>query len=148
MITEQQRPTIRIELYEIFDKFEKLDTRKEKVELLQRFKVSPLTDYLRCVFDPKIEFNLPGGKPPYTPSNEGNFPSSWHRQNTKLQYFVKGLKGDNMNPIKREVMFIQLLETVHPRDAELIADMANKKTPVKGLTKKIVQEAFPNLISE
>ena len=39
-----------------------------------------------------------------------------------------------------------MLETVHPKDAELLVGMINKKMPVKGVTKKLVQEAFPDLI--
>jgi len=41
-----------------------------------------------------------------------------------------------------------MVETIHPRDAELIVTMINKKPPMKGITKKLVQEAFPELIHE
>jgi hypothetical protein len=40
-----------------------------------------------------------------------------------------------------------MLEAIHPEDALIVLDMVNKKSPVKGLTKKIAEEAFPNLIS-
>jgi len=45
-------------------------------------------------------------------------------------------------------MFIQLIESVHPKDAELILLMIEKKSPAKGLTKAVVKEVFPNLISK
>jgi len=47
--------------------------------------------------------------------------------------------------MKREQIFIGVLEAVHPKDAELVISMINKKSPVKGLTLKIAQEAFPDL---
>jgi hypothetical protein len=39
------------------------------------------------------------------------------------------------------------LESIHPNDAELMVNMINKKTP-DGVTKTIIQEAFPGLIGE
>ena len=43
-------------------------------------------------------------------------------------------------------MFIRLLESIHPKDAKIVLAMVAKKLPVKGLTKTMVKEAFPNLI--
>ena len=61
--------------------------------------------------------------------------------------FVKGGPGDSMQKVKRERAFIILLESVEPPEAELIINMINKK-PIKGVTKAVVKEAFPNLIQE
>ena len=65
---------------------------------------------------------------------------------SKAKYFVKGLIGDQLNPIKREKMFIDMLESVHPKDAELLLAMKDKKILAKSVTRKLIQEAFPNLI--
>ena len=43
-------------------------------------------------------------------------------------------------------MFIGILESVHPQDAEVLIDMVAKKTSAKGLTEKVVREAVPNLL--
>ena len=51
-----------------------------------------------------------------------------------------------MPAVKREKMFLDILETVHPRDADLLVGMINKDMPIKGITKKLVKEAFPDLI--
>ena len=45
-------------------------------------------------------------------------------------------------------MFIEMLEAVHPKDAEILLCMKDKKQLVKGLTKKLIQEVFPNLIQK
>lgn len=62
-------------------------------------------------------------------------------------YFVKGAVADSMPAWKRERKFIEMLESIHPSDAELVLSMVEKKSPVKFLTKKLVQEAFPKLIT-
>ena len=48
---------------------------------------------------------------------------------------------------KRENIFIGLIEGIHPSDAKLVIDMINKRVP-KGLTREIVQEAFPGLLKD
>lgn len=146
MITDKM-PKRRLELYEVLDLVAQSKSRSDKIKVLQQHDTTPLRDYIRCVFDDRIVFNLPEGAPPFTANREESVPSTWHKQNVKLQYFVKGLKGDAMTPIKREKLFIGVLESVHPKDADVLIGMINKKPTTKGLTKKLVQEAFPNLVT-
>ena len=49
--------------------------------------------------------------------------------------------------MKRESIFIGLLEGIHPADAEVVLDMIAKKPP-KGITKKLAEEAFSGLLSK
>ena len=44
------------------------------------------------------------------------------------------------------MLYIQLIESIDPRDAKLINCMKDKKLPFKGITAKIINEAFPDLI--
>ena len=137
----------KMEVYEILQKFENAKTKQERVKVLQQNDIMPLFDVLQGTFDDSIQWNLPGGTPPYTPSSEESPPSSLLRQHRNFKYFVKGLRDSSkLNPIRRERMFIDMLEAVHPKDAEILVSMINKKSPVKGLTKKLVQEVFPQLI--
>ena len=53
-----------------------------------------------------------------------------------------------MNPIKRESMFLEILESIHPSDAQVFIDAKDKNLKYKGLTKKLVMDAFPNLIRQ
>ena len=148
MITEQQQGKRVPELYEVLELIDQAADKEKIVEIVESYgkRYTWFTDYLRCVFDEGIQFNLPPGKPPYTPSHEAQVPSSWHRQHIQVGYFVKGLKGDDLNAIKRESMFIRLLEGIHPEDALHIVGMTEKKTSASGLTKEAVQQALPNLI--
>ena len=127
----------------------KLKTKKDRITVLKSNEIMPLLDVLRGTFDNKIQWNLPTGTPPYTPNNPETPPSSLLRQHRTFKYYVKGLQeSSKLNPIRRERMFIDMLEAVHPKDAEILVSMINKKSPVKGLTKTLVKEVFPELIQE
>jgi len=133
--------------FEILEKVAQAKTKSEKVELLKQQQNNwALKDVLRGTFDEAVVFLLPEGKVPYEPAAAESHPSNWTQHNKKLAYFVKGGPGQRMLKPKREKMFLDILESVHPRDAELLVGMINKKMPIKGITKKLVQEAFPNLI--
>ena len=149
MITEQQPGTYhRPELFEILDLVDKTKTEDEAVEVLQKFgkQYTSVTDYLRCVFDDRIQFLLPEGKPPYAPADPNRgLPSTWHKEHMNLRYFVKMGVSDDVGQVKRESLFIRTLESVHPEDALILCKMIEKKTTSKKLTREVVDKAFPNL---
>jgi hypothetical protein len=136
-----------LEVFEIFEQFSQKKTRKEKVQFLKDNGVPAVRDVLRGAYDESIEWNLPAGKPPYTPNRPESVPSSLRLKHRDFGFFVKGFKkSEGIATYKRENMFIQLLESIHADDALIVLNMVEKKPPYKGLTKKIVEEAFPNLL--
>ena len=140
--------TIKKHVYEVLELVEKANKKEEKINILKSNESWALKDVLRATYDDAIQFLLPGGKPPYTPSQEGSIPSTLLKQNVQFKFFVKGGPGEKMLPVKRERIFINVLEAVHPNDAELLVKMINKESLGKGITKKLVQEAFPGLITK
>ena len=146
MITEKSQGR-KPELYEMLDKIDKAQTREDRVKLVREFgkKYQPFNDYLRCMFDETIQFALPAGRPPYTPAGEMP-PSSWHKRHIDLKYFVKGLAAEQVNTIKRESLFIGVLETIHENDALHISLISDKKCLVNDLDSEIVDEALPGLL--
>jgi hypothetical protein len=52
-----------------------------------------------------------------------------------------------MPAFKRESIFVGLLEAIDPKDALLVISMINKEKP-EGITRNIVQEAFPGLLKD
>ena len=135
-------------IHEIIEKAAKAKTRADKIKVFHENDSWALKDVLRGTYDATIEWNLPEGKPPYEPAEERNVPSNLLKKNEQFAYFVKGGKGDKLIPAKRESMFIRLLEQIHPKDAEVLLLMKDKKTLAKGITKKLVAEAYPRLIRE
>lgn len=137
----------KLQVFEILEKASKAKTKKDKISILQQNNIMALRDVLRGTFDESIQWNLPEGEPPYTPSRIDSVPSSLLKQHLKFKYFVKGLReSSDLIPLRRERMFIDILESIHPSDAEVLLSMINKKSPVKGITKALVKEAFPDLI--
>lgn len=137
----------KLEVFEILQKVEKAKSRKEKIEILQKNNIMPVRDVLQGTFDDRVQWNLPSGEVPYNANSIESYPSTLLKQHLKFKYFVKGLReSDNLSKPKREKLFIDICESVHPEDAKIIVSMINKKAPVKGLTKKLIQEAYPDLI--
>lgn len=139
---------MQLTLSEIIHKACELKTKVEKIEWLKQHNSVPLRNVLICMYDKqKMQFLLPPTEPPYTPSPSHEVQGSLLREARKLKYFIKGMGYDDMKQIKRESVFIELLETVDPQDAKLLIQMLKQK-PYKGLTVKTINEAFGPIISE
>lgn len=136
-------------IFEVINEVKNAKTKKDKIEILKKNESWALKDVLKGTLDPKIDWLLPkGDSVPYTPNEGHNAPSNLLRKNVDFKYFVKGNPTyANMLKIKRETLFIGLLEAIHPSDAELVVSMINKKPFGGGITPKLVNEAFPNLVS-
>ena len=132
-------------VHEVLEEISNKKSKKDKVAILKDNETWALKDIIRGSMDPTIEWNLPAGAPPYTACEPHNAPANLHRENAKFKYFVKGNQGDTLPAYKREKIFIGILEGVDPGDAQCIVSMINKETPA-GLTKAIVEEAFPGLL--
>ena len=145
-------------VYEILEKASTAKTKEEKVQILKDGNSFALRTVLQGGMDSSIEFILPEGAPPYSSEDAGKWgytPSSIQRAAKKFRFFVKGGPGEKMKAVKREKMFIDLLETMHPKEAELLVLMKDKglikKTGTahyKGVAKQLVLVAFPDLIKE
>ena len=137
------------EVFEIFEDFTKLKTRKDKISFLkeQGNQVPAVQDVIRGIFDDRLQFVLPEGKPPYNPNKSESVPSSLRKLHRQFGDFVEGARSQGLGQLRVETKFIQLLESIHAEDALIVLSMKDKKSPVKGLTKKIVEEAFPTLLS-
>ena len=137
-------------VHEVLEKAAEASTRKEKVAILQQYNTLALRDILKGSFDDSIQFILPEGTPPYREDDApyGYTMSSLQQQTKKFRYFIKGGPGENLPAIKRERMFIEILESVHKGEAQLVLLMKDKKMNgvYKGITKKLVQEVWPRLI--
>ena len=135
------------QVFEIFDEFEEQKNKATRKEVLLKYADVPaFKDILRGTFDDSLQFLLPEGKPPYTPNAPESVPSTLLKKHKDFGYFVKGGRGDSMPAYKRENLFIRLLESIHPQDANIVLSMVAKQSPVKYLTKKLIEETFPNLI--
>ena len=130
---------------EILTMVSKKDTRAEKIEVLRKFDSVTLRTVLQGTFDPGIEWDLPPGDPPYRPCEFFDQQGRFYQETRKLYMFLKGRRPD-LTPLKKEVLFIALLEGLDKDDAKILLAAKDKKMPYKGVTYKLVQEAFPGLL--
>jgi hypothetical protein len=124
----------------------KLPNKEEKLKCLRANGRPEMLTILKYAFDPEVVWLLPPGAPPYTPSEEGNNEKVLWGEVRKLYHYIKG-GNDNLNQIKRERMFIELLEHVAPEDAELLVHIKDKKLPFTGITARMVKDAFPGIFA-
>tara|TARA_B100000073_G_scaffold205734_1_gene170683 strand:+ start:409 stop:843 length:435 start_codon:yes stop_codon:yes gene_type:complete len=132
------------QVWEVLELVRKARTKEEKIKILKQNDHWAIRDILLGTYSDRIEWILPKGKVPYRPSNPESAPTDLRRKNTEFRYFTKGGKGEKMSIMKRESMFIGLLEGIHPNDAELVVNMINKKK-IEGITKNVAMEAYPDI---
>lgn len=139
---------VRISIAEIIAKAATFQKKQDKIDWLRQNDNPALRIILKYTYDSSIEFLVPDTAPPWKKNEfEDEAKSLLYREARRLRIFIKGGGYDNLNQIKREQLFISLLEDVDNDDAEVLAQMITKKS-FKGITKKAVVEAFPDLIEE
>lgn len=134
-------------LSEILENASKQTTKIDKINYLRKNVSTPLLIVIRYALDPNIKFLLPKGKVPYKKSEAVEGQGMLYHEARKLYLFVEG-GHPNLKQLKRETLFIQLLESIDPKDAELIVAVKDKKLPYPGLTKKFMDEVFPGLLNQ
>ena len=130
---------------EIFTKINNAKDKPKKVEVLRQYDTPGMRMILKGAFDPKIEWELPPGTPPYI-ANEapaGTEHTFLEVEAKRLYNFAKG-GNDQLNKIRKETLFIQMLEGLHADEAKVLIDIKNKSLnkTYKGLTSEMVKEAF------
>lgn len=129
---------------EVLQKAHSAKTKAEKIKILQDNVSQALKSILIINYDESIVSMLPEGAPPY---NKNEAPAGTEHTRLEheariLHHFFKG--GSNISGMKREQMFIQLLEGLHPDEAEVIIAAKDKILGKKyKVTKACVTEAFP-----
>jgi len=133
---------------EVLTEAGKLTKREERIRFLRMNKSPGLTDILRINYDETVIPALPQGAPTYKQDDapKGYEYTILNKAYTQFKYFFKGPVANGMKPLKREGLFLNLLESLNPEEAELLIAAKDKKMKYKGITKKLVCDAFPNLI--
>ena len=134
-----------LSFHEILTKVNNAKDKPKKIEVLRRYDTSELRMLMKGAFDPKLEWLMPEGAPPYKP-NEAPIGTehTWLKQEVKRMFHF--LKGGNpqLSQMKRDTMFIQMLEGLCDEEAKLLIQVKDKELNkhYKGLTANLVKEAF------
>ena len=145
---------------EVLQRVSNAKTKAKKVEILQEYKSPALTKVLLCNFADTINFVFPTGKTPYTPNDKpkGVQHKLLFTEQRLLDKFItktvngvtyygcSGTPKPRVQQLKKEHMWIQLLECLHAEEAEVLdlvkdGDLTSRYK----ITKANVVEAFPEL---
>ena len=131
---------------EVLQKVSNAKTKKEKIALLQQHNTQALRSLLIINYDDSIISLMPDGDVPYTPNEapEGTEHTILEKEARLLHHFFKG--GSNVSQVKREQMFVQMLEGLNKGEAEALILAKDKKIGKRWkITKAAVSEAFPSI---
>ena len=138
----------RLLISEILRKVSNAKTKAEKVDLLRTNNSPALRQLLIWNYDDSVISEIPEGDVPYTP-NEAPVGTDHTRLEQEYRGFYRFVKGGDpkLKGLKRESMFIQLLEGLSAEEAELLCLIKDGKltSKYKRITKAVVAEAFPQI---
>ena len=134
-------------IFEILDLVSQQRTREKRIQILKEYETESLKSIFIWNFDDTVVSMIPEGEVPYK-QNEvpiGTDHTSLRREYQQLYHFVKG-GNDSLTTIRRETMFIQILEGLHPREAEILCLVKDKKLSTKyKVDLDLIKEAYPDI---
>ena len=133
-------------LNEVLQKVSNAKTKAQKIKLLTEYNTPALRSILIANFDESVISMLPEGEVPYKKNDapEDTEHTKLAHEYRKLYLFFKG--GANVSQTRRETLFIQLLEGLHYKEAEVLTLVKDKKIGKRWkITRQCVEEAFPNI---
>jgi len=137
-------------LYEVFDEFESAKNKKERMDVIGKNLSQPLVNVLKLAYHPAFQWKVKQLPENYRIPNDilpGITYDSLNAQLRKLYIFREGdITAEKLTERKRTEILTQMLESIEPREAEVILGIFQKDLGVKGLDYKFVKEAFPDLI--
>ena len=134
-------------VHEVLELVDQQRSKAKKIDILREYADDALKSILIWNFDPTAISVLPEGHVPYK-ENEvpiGTDHTSLRREWKNLYHFVKG-GNDRLSAIRRETMFIQLLEGLHPSEAKIICLVKDKNLESEyKITYDMVVQAYPDI---
>lgn len=137
-------------IYEILDEFELAKTKEARMAVIEKNLSATLVKVLELTYHPQINWTvkeLPENYRVPTDMLPGITHDSLNAQLRRMYLFRDGdPTAANLTEKRRNELLIQILESIEPREAEVVLGILQKDLGVKGLNYKFVKEAFPNLI--
>ena len=136
-------------IHEILELVSEQRTKAKRVDILKEYRDDSLTAVLIWNFDERVQSAIPDGQVPYK-ENEvpvGTDHTSLRREWKQLYHFIKG-GNPSLSNLRRETMFVQLLEGLHPKEAEIICLVKDKEleSVYPKVTLDVVKQAFPDIV--
>lgn len=136
-------------IYEVFDEFESVPSKKDKMSVIEKNLSQTLINVLLLTFHPEYKWKVKEFPENYKiPDTKPGI--SFCQLGTELRRLYLFREGDSaaekLTERKRNELLIQFLESLEPREAEVVVGIFRKDQGVEGLTYEFVKEAFPQLL--
>lgn len=139
---------------EVFSELQNINSFHERVEYLKSNQSFAIRTILQCNFTPTIILDLPEGNAPF---NRDSMPIEQSRARIdkaikvlgRLVLPASGIPSVGLSRIKKERLFIQLLESINENDADVIVAMKDKKLTkmYSAVTSQLAKKSFPDLFA-
>ena len=139
---------MKLTIAEILQKAHNAKTISEKVKVLQENNSQALRSLFIWNYDDSVISAIPDGDVPYRPNPApmGTEHTLLEKEARKFYYFIKG-GADNLPSMKKENMFIQMLEGLHEDEAKVLCLVKDKQLGKRyRITKAVVETAFPTIV--
>ena len=142
------------QVYEILEELDSCTTKQRKVDLINTKynNHTPLQYVLRWNFDRSIKSLLPEGEPPFDKERkDGDSPQALWSYLKMFPNFVDSAQGRQLPELKRENLFIEMLDALDLEEANVIVLAKDGKLDEKyDITIDVVNAAYPDigLVSE
>lgn len=133
-----------VSISEHIKKVAALPSEEEQIAYLHKNMSLPLRKVLKFIYDTKnIKFLIPDTAPPWKKNGFFDLQGGLFKESRKLDIFIKNGGYDHMNQVKRETLFIRLLEEIDNADAEFLCEHMICQKPVEGLSFYTIMAAYP-----
>lgn len=133
---------MKLGIAEILRKTSEIKDERERILFFRQHANQSVQTMVRYALDPDIIWELPDGAPPYKVNDLVDQQHRLYTEMRKLYLFIRG-GNPNLKPLRREQLFIELLEVVDPEDAKLLLAAKDKTMPYPGITKEFIEKAIP-----
>jgi len=134
-------------MHEILELASKARGNDKKAQVLKEYENDAIKALMIWNFDDTVVSVVPNGQVPYKKNEAplGTDHTSLRKEWKNLYHFVKG-GNDTLSNIRRETMFIQMLEGLHPNEAEIICLVKDKALQTKyKISQAVVEKAYPDI---
>lgn len=140
---------MRKNIYEVFDEFEKENTKQGKIDVLAKNWTPTLKLVLQLAFRPEMEwkFNSYPVKYKKPDTKPGISFASLDTEIKRLYMFRTGNEtAESLTPKRSEELLLIFLESLEPREADIVIGIFKKDLGVKGLTYKFIRDNIPGVL--
>ena len=139
----------RLSIPELLEKLEG-KSKEEKTQLLIENDTRALRQILYLAFSKDVKIKLPNERPELKLKSipEGLGESNLYQQARKLRIFIEGTGYDHLSDLKRETIFIQIIESLSSSESELLLQILIDKKIKSSLEYSDVSSSFPGLLPE